>query len=52
LALEENDDIFNTRFSHLYMNTRYSMQNINNDDDLNQSFGNLEKLGITEAELE
>ncbi len=32
--MEENEDIFNSRLSHIYLNTRYSMQNLNyNEED-------------------
>ena len=34
LAIEENEDIFGSR-SHLFMNTRYSMQNLNYEDEAN-----------------
>jgi hypothetical protein len=34
LAMEENEDIFGSR-SHLLMNTRYSMQNLNYEDEAN-----------------
>ena len=53
LALEENDNALNSRFTHLFLNSRYSMKDLIYEDDYeNYSNGNIEKLGITDAELE